>query len=162
MLGSPRARWSMIALGAGLALGLMLYPTDEKRVREAAEALVAGANQDDAELQRALERYAAPEVSLSVTALPEPLQGRAALVEAASQARALGQKLRFRLELSEVMVEGNRARLTADLVASLRLGFSERRQVRRASAWFEKRAGQFQLVSAEVGSERHDQPEARP
>ena len=162
MLASKRIRLLVIALVAALALGLLLYPSDEKRVREAAEAIVEGANQDAVELTRALDRYAVEDVSVTIADLPEPLQGRGALVAAASKSRFEGRKLRFRMETVEISVEGSRARLNADLVASLQLGLREMKQARHGVAMFEKIDGRFQLVSAEVGSERHDQPEARP
>jgi hypothetical protein len=162
MLASKHVRLVVIGLVAVLALGLLLYPSDEKRVREAADAIVAAANQDATELHRALERHAVEDVSVTISDLPEPLQGRASLVAAAEHARVNGRKLRFRMEAVEINVEGNHARVNAELVASLQLGLRELRQARHGVAMFEKIDGRFQLVSAEVGSERHDQPEARP
>ena len=162
MLGSKNVRLLVIGLVAALALLLLLYPSDEKRVREAADAIIAAANQDAVSLQRALEQHAVEEVSVTISDLPEPLQGRGSLVAAAERSRINGRKLRFRMEAVEINVEGNHARLNAELVASLQLGLRELRQARHGVALFEKIDGRFQLVSAEVGSERHDQPEARP
>jgi hypothetical protein len=162
MLASKRVRLLVMAAVAALVLGLLLYPSDEKRVREAADAIVEGANQDAVELARALDRYAVENVSVMIADLPEPLQGRGALVAAANKSRFEGRKLRFRMETVEISVEGSRARLNADLVASLQLGLREMKQARHGVAMFEKIDGRFQLVSAEIGSERHDQPEARP
>jgi hypothetical protein len=159
MLASKPARLVIIAVAALVALVLLLYPTDEAGVRESAEALLEGANQGDAALASALRRYAVPQVSVSVAELPEPLEGREALIAALARARALGQKPRFRADAVDVTVEGNRARVNADLVAAL-----EQATIapRHAVALFEKRDGRFQLVSAEIGPTRRDEPEARP
>jgi hypothetical protein len=162
MPSSKTVRWLLIGLAVALALGLLLYPSDEKRVREAADAIVEAANQDEVELARALERWAVEDVSVNVVDLPEPLVGRSALVAAAGRSRQGGRRLRFRMETVEISVEGSHARLNADLVASLQLGLREMRQGRRGVAMFQKIDGRFQLVSAEVGTERHEEPEARP
>jgi hypothetical protein len=162
MLTAKHLRLIAIGLVALLALVLLLYPSDEKRVREAADAIVKAANQGAVELTRALDEHAVEHVSVSVSDLPERLEGRAALVAAAERARINGQKLRFRMEAVEINVQGSHARLNAELVASLQLGLREMRQARHGVALFEKIDGRFRLVSAEVGSERHDQPEARP
>ena len=66
---------TLASLGILVTLALWLWPTDEKRVKEAAEALVAAANRGGPELSNALETYAAPEVSFSVPELPEPVVG---------------------------------------------------------------------------------------
>src|SRR6188768_2031955 len=79
------ASWSRRAvLGIALAGALVawLYPTDEKRVKAAAEAIVAGANEGPRALSLALEEHALPSVRLSVSELAEPLEGKSALVEA--------------------------------------------------------------------------------
>ena len=68
----------------------------------------------------------------------------------------------MRLEAVEVSLEGKRARVNADLLTTLRPELPELRRPRHAVALFEKRAGRYQLLSAEIGSERRDQPEARP
>jgi hypothetical protein len=153
---------TLAGMGILATLGLMLFPTDEKRVKEAAEALVAAANSGGPELSRALETYAAPEVSLSVSELPEPVVGRAAVLAAVRQASALGQKLHLQVESVEVTVEGKHARLNADLITSQRPELPELRRPRHSVALFEKSGETFRLVSAEIGSERLDQPEARP
>lgn len=159
MLASKPLRLAAILIPAALALLLLVYPTDEKRVREAADALLSGANQGDAALATALRLYAAPQVSVSVAELSTPLEGREALQSAVTQARAFGQKLRFRADAVEITVEGNRARVNADLVAAL-----EQASIapRHAVALFEKHDGRFQLVSAEIGATRRDEPEERP
>lgn len=159
MLASKPARLVIIAVAASLALVLLLYPTDESRVRESAEALLEAANQGDAALASALQRHAVPQVSVSISELSEPLQGREALSAALARARAFGQKPRFRADAVDVTVEGNRARVNADLVAAL-----EQATIapRHAVAVFEKHDGRFQLVSAEIGATRRDEPEARP
>jgi hypothetical protein len=161
-MSSKRVRLLVIGLVAALALGLLLYPSDEDKVREAAEAIVEAANQGPLELARALEHYAVEQVVVTIADLPEPLEGRAALVGAASRAEVGGRKLRFRMETVEISVEGSHARLNADMVASLQIGLRDMRQARHGVAMFQKIDGRFQLVSAEVGSERRDQPEARP
>jgi hypothetical protein len=162
MLAGKSVRWVVIALGLGAALGVLFYPTDEKRVKEAAEALVAGANASSGELSRALETYASPQVSISVSELSEPLLGREGIVAAVTQANQLGAKLHFRVEAVEVSTEGNRARLSADLITMPGPELPELRRPRRSVALFEKRDGRYRLVSAEIGPERRDQPEARP
>ena len=153
---------TLASMGILATLGLMLFPTDEKRVKEAAEALVAAANRGGPELSNALETYAAPEVSFSVSELPEPLVGRAAVLAAVQQASALGQKLHLQVESVEVTIEGKRARLNADLITSQRPELPELRRPRHSVALFEKSGDKFRLVSAEIGAERLDQPEARP
>jgi hypothetical protein len=162
MPSSSTLRWVALSLGVVAVLGVWLYPTDEKRVKEAAAALISAANASSAQLRHALEEHAVPTVRVSVAELSEPVEGRDALVEAVSQAKQLGPKLSFRLESVEVSVEGNRARLTADLITMLQPELPELRRPRPSVAQFEKRAGHFRLVSAEIGAERLDQPEARP
>ena len=162
MLAQRPLRLVAIALGVLLTLGVLLYPTDEKRVKEAAEALITAANADPAELARALDTYASPDVSVTVAELPDALTGREALVAAVAGASQLGQKLELRIEAVEVSVEGKRARLNADLLGATRAEVPELRRPRHCAALFEKHAGRFRLVSAEIGAERRDQPEARP
>src|SRR5258707_2938482 len=154
-------RWAVLAAAFAGLLAVWLYPTDEKRVKEAAEAIAAAANAGPTELARALDTYASPELSVSVSELPEPISGRDALVAAVAQANQLGEKLRFRIEAVEVTVSGNHARLNADLITALSAEVPELRRPRHSVALFEKRAGRFRLVSAEIGPERRDQPEAR-
>jgi hypothetical protein len=153
---------TLAGMGILATLGLMLFPTDEKRVKEAAEALLSAANSGGPELSRALETYAAPEVSLSVSELPEPVVGRAAVLALVRQASAAGQRLHLQVESLEVAVEGKHARLNADLITSQRPELPELRRPRHSVALFEKSGDHFRLVSAEIGSERLDQPEARP
>jgi hypothetical protein len=162
MLASARTRLWLIALAAAAVVVALLYPTDEKRVRQVAEAILAAANQSDAALAQALASHATPNVSINVSDLPEPLVGPDALVAAAGQARLLDQKLHLQMDTVEVSVEGNRARLAADVITTLRPEVPELRRPRHGVALFEKRNGRFQLVSAEIGPERLDQPEARP
>jgi hypothetical protein len=159
MLSSKAARVAVIASLGLLALLLLFYPTDEKRVREAADALLQGANQGGGALAQALERYAVPSVSVTIAELSESLEGREALLGAVAQAQAFGQKPRFRADAVEITVEGKSARVNADLVVAL-----EQATIapRHAVAVFEKRDGRFQLVSAEIGATRRDEPEARP
>ncbi len=155
-------RSSVLALGVLVALTVLFYPTDEKRVREAAEALLAAANASPAELSRALEAYAHPTVRVDVHELAEPLRGRDAIALAVRSTRELEPNLRFRFEGLEVAVDGKRARVSADLITTLRPEVPELRRPRHTAALFEKHGDRFQLVSAEIGAERLDQPEARP
>lgn len=143
-----------VALAVALVLGLWLHRSDEEQVREVADAIVAAANQDLVELSRALDEHAVEEVSVTVSDLPEPLVGRAALVAAAGRSAAGGRKLEFRLQRVEVTVEGTNARLTADFVAALNLGLRGISRTRSGVALFQKIDGRFRLVSAEVGGER--------
>jgi hypothetical protein len=161
MLGGKVARTAVI--GAIVAVGLLVafYPTDEKRVRQAAEALVSAANESPNALAQALDQYAAPNVTVSADELPEPFVGRAAIVDAARRANQLGVKLHLRADAIEVRVEGKRAQLTADLAAS-QAEVPELRRPRHSVLVFEKHAAGFRLLSAEIGAERLDQPEARP
>jgi hypothetical protein len=151
---------AMLAL-AGVVFAF-IYPTEERRVRAAAEALVDAANQGPHPLEQALARYAASNVRVSVSELPDPLEGREALVVALRSHAALGSKLHFRAEAIEVTVEGRRARLRADLITTLHPELPELRRPRPTVALFVKHGEQFQLESAEIGAERLDQPEARP
>jgi hypothetical protein len=155
-------RLTLIAVGVLATLGVLFYPTDEKRVKAAAEAIVAAANTDEAQLARALLTYASAEVSISVAELPEPLTGRDAVLAAVRAAHGTGQKLHFTIEAVEVSVEGKHARLNADVITSLRPELPELRRPRHSVALFEKSGDRFRLVSAEIGDERRDQPEARP
>jgi hypothetical protein len=155
-------RLTLVAIGFAATLGVLFYPTDEKRVKEAAEAIVAAANADEAQLSRALQTYATPDVSISVADLSDPVTGREAVLASVRAARGLGQKLHFTVEAVEVSVEGKHARLNADLITSLRPEVPELRRPRHSVALFEKSGDHFRLVSAEIGAERRDQPEARP
>jgi hypothetical protein len=162
MRAKASLRLTLIAVGLLATLGVVFYPTDEKRVKEAAEALIAAANADDAQLARALRTYATAEVSINVAELPEPVTGRDAVLAAVRAARGFGQKLHFTVEAIEVSVEGKHARLNADLITSLRPEVPELRRPRPSVALFERFGDHFRLVSAEIGAERRDQPEARP
>ncbi|MDF3065138.1 MAG: hypothetical protein K0R38_739 [Polyangiaceae bacterium] len=142
------------AVLAALAVGVWLYQSDEERVRDAADAITRGANLGPLELTRALEEHAVENVTISVSDLPEPLQGRGAIVAAASRTAAAGRKLSFRMQRVEVSVEGSHARLNAEFVATLQLGLRGLSQSRSGVALFQKIDGRFRLVSAEVGSER--------
>ncbi len=162
MFSSRTRRLSLVVGVVALGLLVLLYPTDEKRVREVAESLLAAANESEGALSVALQQHATPQLSLLISDLPEALEGHSAVLSALGRAQVMGRRLRFRMEQVEVSVEGNHARLTADVVASLQLGLREHRQARRATALFEKVAGRFVLASVEVGRQRHDQPEERP
>ena len=151
-----------MGLGVCVALGIWLYPTDEKRVKEAAEALVEAANGSPERLSAALAEYAISEVSVDVAELSDPLRGRDAIVEAVSRANQLGAKLHVRIEAVEILLEGTRARASADLITMPQAEVPELRRPRHSVALFEKRSGRFLLVSAEIGPERRDLPEARP
>ncbi len=156
---SQLVRVSLVVAAAAAALTLLLYPTDEKRVREAVEALIAGANEGGATLDQALLDYAVPHVSVNVAELPAPLKGRAAVSSAVERARAFGVAQRFRAEAIEVTVEGTRARVNADVVPALaQASIAPRHTV----ATFQAQEGRFLLVSAEVGPTRRDEPEERP
>src|SRR6185369_9002069 len=120
MLTGNSARWAAIAVVIAVGLGAVLYPTDEKRVRAAAEAIVTAANGSSSELGRALDTYAVPNVTINATELAEPLSGRDAIVDAVQMASKLGQDLRFRVEGVDVTLDGNRASVTADLITTLR------------------------------------------
>lgn len=162
MLANNAVRLAVIATALLLALAVVFYPTDEKRVKEVAEALVSAANAGENELSRALDQHASPDVTVNVSELSEPITGRDALVALVAQADRTGQKPSLRIEAVEVSVEGKRARLNADLLTTLRPELPELRRPRHAVALFEKRDGRFRLRSAEIGAERLDQPEARP
>jgi|GEM_PF-6126965 len=162
MRAKTSLRLTLISLGVVATLGVLFYPTDEKRVKEAAEAIIAAANGDEAQLQRALQTYATADVSINVAELPEPVTGRDAVLAAVRAARNQGQTLHFDIEAVEVSVEGKHARLNADLITSLRPELPELRRPRRGVGLFEKFGDHFRLVSAEIGAEQRDQPEARP
>jgi len=162
MLSGKSARLFAALVATLIAALVLFYPTDEKRVRDAAEALLSAANAGPAQLARALEAHAVADVRVDATELSDAIVGREAIVEAVARAKSLEPSLRFRIEGVEVSVEGKRARLSADLITTLRPEVPELRRPRHASALFERRNGEFQLVSAEIGRERLDQPEARP
>jgi hypothetical protein len=162
MRANKAVRLGVIAASVSLALAALFYPTDEKRVKEVADAIVAAANTSESELSRALDEHASSDVTLDVAELPEPITGRDAIVALLGQASRLGQKPSLRIEAVEVSIEGKRARLNADLLTTLRPELPELRRPRHGVALFEKRDGRFRLLSAEIGAERRDQPEARP
>jgi hypothetical protein len=144
----------VVGLVTALLIGLWLHRSDEERVRDAADAIVKAANQDSVELTRALEEHAADDVSVTVSDLPEPLVGRAALVAAAARTPVSGSKLSFRMQAVEISVEGSNARLNADFVATLQLGLRGLSRTRRGVAVFQKINGRFRLMSVEIGEER--------
>ena len=113
-------------------------------------------------LTRALEAYAAPGVSVNVAELPEPFTGREAIVVAVRQSNALGVRPRFHVESFQVSLEGRLARVNADVVTSVRPEVPELRRPRHSVATLEKHGDGFRLLSAEIGPETRDQPEARP
>lgn len=151
-----------LAGAAGVLVALALWPSDERRVAEAAASLVAATDAGPDELARALARFAAPDVSLTADELEAPLVGRAALVGELQRAASAGALPRLRLEAVEVRVDGTRARLTAELVLAVKAEVPELRRPRPVVAIFIRDSRDFRLVSAQVGSERRDQPEARP
>lgn len=153
-MSTRRIALIVVGLVVALVVGLWLHRSDEEKVRDAAEAIVKGANADTLELTRALEQHATPEVTVSVSDLPEPLVGRAALVAAAGRTPVTGRKLSFRMQTVEITVEGSNARLNATFVATLQLGLRGISRERSGVALFQKLDGRFQLVSAEIGAER--------
>lgn len=162
MASASWSRWAVVGIAVAVALVAWLYPTDEKRVKAAAEAIVTGANEGPRALSLALEEHALPSVRLSVTELGEPLEGKSALVEALAAAEMGGGKPHYLVESVEVRVEGNRARLSADLLTEAQAEVPELRRPRHGTALFERRGGKFRLASVDIGAERRDQPEARP
>lgn len=152
----PTRRIALIVGAAAIALivGVWLYPSDKQKVREAADAIVAAANQDTVELSRALDLYAIEDVTITVSDLPEPLVGRTAVVAAAGRTAASGNKLSFRLQGVQISVQGTNARLSAEFVATLHLGLRGISRTRSGAALFQKIDGRFRLVSAEIGAER--------
>ena len=86
-MSSRRIALLVGGLVVALVVGLWLHRSDEEQVREAAEAIVDGANQGPVELSRALEEHAIDQVAVTVSDLPEPLLGRNALIAAASRRR---------------------------------------------------------------------------
>jgi hypothetical protein len=162
MRAKASLRLTLVGVGVLATLAVLFYPTDEKRVKEAADALITAAPADDAALARALQTYASPDLSISVAELGEPVTGRDAVLAAVHAAHALGQKPSFHVEAVEVSVEGKHARLNADLIAAVRPEVPELRRPRHSVALFEKSGDHFRLVSAEIGAESRDQPEARP
>lgn len=162
-MSAKRIRLLVIGLVVAVAAGLLLYPSDEKKVRAVMEAIVEGANQDQMALGQALVEHAVDDVTVSISdLLPQPLVGREAIVGAATRSEIAGRKLRFRMQAVEISVEGGNARVNAELVASLSLGIRQLSQARSGVAILQKIDGRFKLVSIDVGAERHDQPEARP
>ena len=152
-------RLLVFGLCIAVALVILLYPTDEKRVRRAAEALLDGVNRGGPALVEAAREHAANDVIVSVSEGGLEVRGREELIVAAERARMMDGRRRVRMDAVDITVEGNRARVNAELVADLEQATIE---PRHASALFEKRGGRFQLVSAEVGAPRRDEPEARP
>ena len=145
---------AVAAVVVAILLGVWLHRSDEERVRDAADAIVKGANLGPVELQQALEEHATENVTITVADLPEPLVGRGAIVAAASRTTATGQKLSFRIQHVEVSVQGGNARINADFVATLQLGLRGLSRSRSGVGLFQKIDGRFQLVSAEIGGER--------
>ena len=131
-------------------------------MRTAAKTLVVATNAGPAELSRALETYASAQVSVSVSELAQPVTGRDGIAAAVAQLQTFAPQLHFRLEGIEVSTEGNRARVNADLITMPGPELPELRRPRHSVALFEKHAGSYRLLSAEIGPERRDQPEARP
>jgi hypothetical protein len=162
MLSGKVPRFAALGIAAVVVLGAMLYPTDERRVKAVAEKILDAANTSPDALGRVLDENASASLRVSVAELPESLVGKAALVGALRQAQDFGTKLHFRADAIEIEVEGNRARLTADLITMPGPEVPELRRPRHSVAVFERRGGRFRLLSAEVGAERLDQPEARP
>jgi len=150
---SPR-RIALLVVGLVVAVmvGFWLHHSDEEQVREAADAIVEGANQGPFELTRALSEYATEGVSVTVSDLPEPLLSRGAIVAAASRPVA-GGKLSFRMQTVQISVEGSNARLNAEFAATLQLGLRGLTRKRSGVALFQKIDGRFLLVSAEIGGE---------
>lgn len=143
-------------------LSLAVWPSDERLVAEAATSLIAAADAGPDALARALARFARPDVTLVCDELGAPLVGREALVAELERAIGMGSPPRFRLESVEVQVQSAAAKLSADLVLATKAEVPELRRPRPVSAVFTRDAGVFRLASVRVGSERRDQPEARP
>ena len=112
-------------------------------------------------MRRALREHLGPEDQEQVGLFVEKRFDNEALA-AIKQASMLGQKLHLQAESLEVTLEGKHGRVNADLITSQRPELPELRRPRHSVALFEKSGDHFRLVSAEIGPERLDQPEARP
>jgi len=166
-----RRKWAYIAIaGIAVASGYLLFGSSEERrvlgvIREVTVALGSLPGDTAASRQRriarALGEHAVEELVVIVTPELEPLEGRAAAVEAATLLS--GMELEIAIQDSNVRIGADR-RARANLVVGVSASVpgtirSDRRNVHLV---LEAVGGNYRIRRAEVGPPSAEEPEARP
>ncbi len=158
---------ALLALGAALGGYLLWGPSDQRRVLATTRELLASVNSlpGDTDAQRrrrvqsALERFALPDVSLSVPELGV-VEGRAALLALLEDADGIG--LDVRIEQSDVRVARESASATLLVAISTTTLGERRREVRTVSVELGRLSDAFVVLRIAASAPSREQPEARP
>ena len=167
---SAIGRRPLVISAACLGLGLLAYqflPRDETRITSLLEELCGRLNQtrDQESLVRLQQRLAvllSPHVELDINELGQRLLGVRAVSERAADLLT-GAPLTFALSSVEIHLTGRHlARVDADLLATVRGGGEQRRELRRTRLRLVKPDKEWQIEAVEIAAVLPSEPEARP
>jgi ketosteroid isomerase-like protein len=155
-----------VALVGVLLLGYELLPRDEPRIMSLLNGLCAKLNQtrDAATLaafQSALRAALLPEVLVRAPELGQDLSGPDAVSERSRELLS-GPPLSVSLSDTEVHVSGALARVTANLIATLRGSGEQQRDLRFTEVRLRKSGGEWRIEAVVIDPVRPAEPEARP
>ena len=161
------ARRSLLFGVVALALlGYELWPRDERRILSRLGDLCAQLNQTRspaqlARLQATLRAALLPEAVLHAPEIGPDLSGPDAMVRRSSDLLD-GVPLSFALADAEVRVSGGLARVTANLIVTVRGSGEQQRDLRFTEVRLKNLAGQWRIERVTVDPVRPFEPEARP
>jgi hypothetical protein len=152
---------------AAIACYLLFGDSDQRRVLRLVKEVTLAASAlpgdtDAARVQRlraALERHAAPQLSLSVPELGS-VDGADAIVALLENAEGL--RFDIAVEQSDVRVAGVRAQATFLVSITVNTPGEQRRQVRTLSFDLLRHKDSFRIVAITASAISREQPEARP
>jgi ketosteroid isomerase-like protein len=159
----------LLALAALAALGLIGYellPRDDRRIADLLSDLCSKLNQTRdpaalADLQASLRRTLVPEIVIHAPELGEDLSGLDAISERSRELLTI-PPLSFTLSDSEVHVSGGLARVTANLIVTVRGSGEQQRELRFTEVRLRKLGADWRIERVSVDPVRPAEPEARP
>jgi ketosteroid isomerase-like protein len=159
-------RYFLLALAAFGLIGYELWPRDERRISSLLSDLCAKLNQtrDRAalgELEAALRAALLPDVVIQSPELGQDLTGLDAVDERARELLTVAP-LSFSLSDADVRVSGGLARVTANLIVTVRGSGEQQRELRFTEVRLRKVAAQWRIEQVIVEPVRPAEPEARP
>ncbi|HWZ93291.1 MAG TPA: nuclear transport factor 2 family protein [Polyangiaceae bacterium] len=159
-------RYFLLALAAFGLVGYELLPRDDRRISSLLEDLCAKLNQTRdpatlAELQAALRASLLPEVVIQGPELGSDLTGPDAVEERARELLTVAP-LSFSLSDVDVRVSGALARVTANLIVTVRGSGEQQRELRFTEVRLRQVGAQWRIERVNVEPVRPAEPEARP
>jgi hypothetical protein len=156
----------LVFAAAVVLIGLQFVPTDTRRITSLLNGLCADLNQTRdaatlAQLDSALRGALAPQVLVNAPEVGESAHGPDAVV-VWSRDLLTGAPLSFSLSDTEVQVQADTARVTTNLLATVRGSGEQHRDLRYAVVDLQKAAGNWRITQVIVDPVRPAQPEARP